>query len=298
MSDWESVLERTESLLQRLESYLPERAEHIIAWEKVVASRWRFYNERGFLQPVEMSDPIHIRDLSAIDDQIKLVEMNTRQFIAGLPSNNVLLTGSKGTGKSSLVKALLNKYAKKGLRLIEVDKAHLYQLPQIIDLVSKDSHRFIIFCDDLSFGSDDDGYKTLKVALDGSVATKSENILIYATSNRRHLLPEYMSENLESTYKGEEIHAGENVEEKISLSERFGVWVHFDGFTQDEYIKIASYWVKTLSNDIYHADEKVIRRSLQWALERGSRSGRVAYQFAKNEVGSRKLKEMRKTNGR
>ncbi len=298
MSDWESVLERTESLLQRLESYLPERAEHIIDWEKVVASRWRFYNERGFLQPVEMSDPIHIRDLSAIDDQIKLVEMNTRQFIAGLPSNNVLLTGSKGTGKSSLVKALLNKYAKKGLRLIEVDKAHLYQLPQIIDLVSKDSHRFIIFCDDLSFGSDDDGYKTLKVALDGSVATKSENILIYATSNRRHLLPEYMSENLESTYKGEEIHAGENVEEKISLSERFGVWVHFDGFTQDEYIKIASYWVKTLSNDIYHADEKVIRRSLQWALERGSRSGRVAYQFAKNEVGSRKLKEMRKTNGR
>ncbi len=298
MSDWESVLERTESLLQRLESYLPERAEHIIDWEKVVASRWRFYNERGFLQPVEMSDPIHIRDLSAIDDQIKLVEMNTRQFIAGLPSNNVLLTGSKGTGKSSLVKALLNKYAKKGLRLIEVDKAHLYQLSQIIDLVSMDSHRFIIFCDDLSFGSDDDGYKTLKVALDGSVATKSENILIYATSNRRHLLPEYMSENLESTYKGEEIHAGENVEEKISLSERFGVWVHFDGFTQDEYIKIASYWVKTLSNDIYHADEKVIRRSLQWALERGSRSGRVAYQFAKNEVGSRKLKEMRKTNGR
>jgi len=298
VSDWESVLERTESLLQRLESYLPERAEHIIDWEKVVASRWRFYNERGFLQPVEMSDPIHIRDLSAIDDQIKLVEMNTRQFIAGLPSNNVLLTGSKGTGKSSLVKALLNKYAKKGLRLIEVDKAHLYQLSQIIDLVSMDSHRFIIFCDDLSFGSDDDGYKTLKVALDGSVATKSENILIYATSNRRHLLPEYMSENLESTYKGEEIHAGENVEEKISLSERFGVWVHFDGFTQDEYIKIASYWVKTLSNDIYHADEKVIRRSLQWALERGSRSGRVAYQFAKNEVGSRKLKEMRKTNGR
>lgn len=298
MSDWKSILERAESLLQRLESFIPERAEHIIDWKKVVASRWRFYNERGFLQPVETIDPIHVRDLSAIDDQIKLVEMNTRQFIAGLPSNNVLLTGSKGTGKSSLIKALLNKYAKRNLRLIEVDKAHLHQLPQIIDLVSEDTHRFIIFCDDLSFGSDDEGYKTLKVALDGSVATTSENILIYATSNRRHLLPEYMSENLESTYKGDEIHAGENVEEKISLSERFGVWVHFDGFTQDEYIKIAGYWVKTLSNDIYHVDDKVIRRSLQWALERGSRSGRVAYQFAKNEVGSRKLKEMKKTLSR
>ncbi|MBA4740579.1 MAG: ATP-binding protein [Burkholderiales bacterium] len=298
MSDWGSVLERAESLLQRLESYLPERAQQVIDWKKIVVSRWRFYNDRGFIQPVEMFDPIHVRDLSAIDDQIKLVEMNTRQFIAGLPSNNVLLTGSKGTGKSSLVKALLNKYAKKDLRLIEVDKAHLHQLPQIIDLVSEDPYRFIIFCDDLSFGSDDDGYKTLKVALDGSVATTSENILIYATSNRRHLLPEYMSENLESTYKGEEIHAGENVEEKISLSERFGVWVHFDGFTQEEYIKIASYWVKTLSRDIYHADEGVIRRSLQWALERGSRSGRVAYQFAKNEVGSRKLKEMKKNRAR
>ena len=234
MSDWGSVLERAESLLQRLESYLPERAQQVIDWKKIVVSRWRFYNDRGFIQPVEMFDPIHVRDLSAIDDQIKLVEMNTRQFIAGLPSNNVLLTGSKGTGKSSLVKALLNKYAKKDLRLIEVDKAQLHQLPPIIDLVSEDPYRFIIFCDDLSFGSDDDGYKTLKVALDGSVATTSENILIYATSNRRHLLPEYMSENLESTYKGEEIHAGENVEEKISLSERFGVWVHFDGFTQEE----------------------------------------------------------------
>jgi predicted AAA+ superfamily ATPase len=167
-----------------------------------------------------------------------------------------------------------------------------------MDLISKDPYRFIIFCDDLSFGSDDEGYKTLKVALDGSVATASENILIYATSNRRHLLPEYMSENLESTYKGEEIHAGENVEEKISLSERFGVWVHFDGFTQDEYVKIASYWVRMLSEDTYHADEEVVRRSLQWALERGSRSGRVAYQFAKNEVGSRKLKEMKKNRTR
>jgi predicted AAA+ superfamily ATPase len=298
VADWGNVLERAESLLQRLESFVPERADITIDWNKVFASRWRFYNERGFLQPVEISDPIHVRDLSAIDDQIKLVEMNTRQFIAGLPSNNVLLTGSKGTGKSSLIKALLNKYAKKNLRLIEVDKAHLYQLPQIMDLISKDPYRFIIFCDDLSFGSDDEGYKTLKVALDGSVATTSENILIYATSNRRHLLPEYMSENLESTYKGEEIHAGENVEEKISLSERFGVWVHFDGFTQDEYVKIASYWVRMLSEDTYHADEEVVRRSLQWALERGSRSGRVAYQFAKNEVGSRKLKEMKKNRTR
>ena len=196
-------------------------------------------------------DHIKVRDLSAIDEQIKLVDMNTRQFIAGLPANNVLLTGSKGTGKSSLIKALLNKYSKKTLRLIEVDKADLHELPQIIDLISSQA-----------------------------------------------LLPEYMAENLESTYKGEEIHASENVEEKISLSERFGLWVHFDAFTQDEYVTIASYWVKTLSFGAFDVDEGVIRRSLQWALERGSRSGRVAYHFAKNEVGARKLRDIKSNRTR
>jgi predicted AAA+ superfamily ATPase len=210
----------------------------------------------------------------------------------------VLLTGSKGTGKSSLIKALLNKYYKKNLRLIEVDKTDLHELPEVIDLISELPYRFVIFCDDLSFGSDDEGYKTLKVALDGSIATTSENILIYATSNRRHLLPEYMSENLETTYKGEEIHAGENVEEKISLSERFGLWVHFDAFSQEEYVNIASYWVKKLAGDVYLVDDHIKRRSLQWALERGSRSGRVAYQFAKNEVGARQLREITKSVSR
>lgn len=297
MSDWTKVLERAESLLERLESHLPVKLENP-DWKQIVACRWRCYGGRGFLQPVSIPDHIKVRDLSAIDEQIKLVDMNTRQFIAGLPANNVLLTGSKGTGKSSLIKALLNKYSKKTLRLIEVDKADLHELPQIIDLISSQAYQFIIFCDDLSFGADDEGYKSLKVALDGSVATTSENILIYATSNRRHLLPEYMVENLESTYKGEEIHASENVEEKISLSERFGLWVHFDAFTQDEYVTIASYWVKTLSFGAFDVDEGVIRRSLQWALERGSRSGRVAYHFAKNEVGARKLRDIKSNRTR
>ncbi|MBT5671660.1 MAG: ATP-binding protein [Betaproteobacteria bacterium] len=297
MTNLELVLERAESLLKRLELYLPIPPENP-DWKKVIACRWRRASGRGYLQPVTIPDTINIRDLSAIDEQKKLVDMNTRQFVASLPANNVLLTGSKGTGKSSLIKALLNKYYKKNLRLIEVDKTDLHELPEVIDLISELPYRFVIFCDDLSFGSDDEGYKTLKVALDGSIATTSENILIYATSNRRHLLPEYMSENLETTYKGEEIHAGENVEEKISLSERFGLWVHFDAFSQEEYVNIASYWVKKLAGNVYQVDDHIKRRSLQWALERGSRSGRVAYQFAKNEVGARKLREITKSVSR
>lgn len=297
MTNLELVLERAESLLKRLELYLPIPPENP-DWKKVIACRWRRASGRAYLQPVTIPDTINIRDLSAIDEQKKLVDMNTRQFVASLPANNVLLTGSKGTGKSSLIKALLNKYYKKNLRLIEVDKTDLHELPEVIDLISELPYRFVIFCDDLSFGSDDEGYKTLKVALDGSIATTSENILIYATSNRRHLLPEYMSENLETTYKGEEIHAGENVEEKISLSERFGLWVHFDAFSQEEYVNIASYWVKKLAGDVYLVDDHIKRRSLQWALERGSRSGRVAYQFAKNEVGARQLREITKSVSR
>jgi len=210
---------------------------------------------------------------------------NTEQFIERRPANNVLLTGARGTGKSSLIKACLNEFAPQGLRLIEVDKADLVDLTDIVDRVAERAERFVIFCDDLSFDEGEPGYKALKSVLDGSVAQASENVLIYATSNRRHLLPEYMKENLtyQHTEDGE-VHPGEVVEEKISLSERFGLWVSFYPFTQDEYLAIAAQWLRGFGvpeDAIFAARQE----SLVWALERGSRSGRVAFQFAKDYAG-------------
>ncbi|TAK45933.1 MAG: ATP-binding protein, partial [Betaproteobacteria bacterium] len=209
---------------------------------------------------------------------------NTRQFLEGRPANNVLLTGARGTGKSSIVKGLLNKYARQGLRLIEIEKNDLIDLPELVDLVAGRRERFIVFCDDLTFEAGDAGYIALKVALDGSISTTSENLLIYATSNRRHLMPEYMAENLETKYVGEEIHPGETVEEKISLSERFGLWVSFYPFDQDEYLQIVAHWLKGFGCTA-RAIEGSREESLQWSLQRGSRSGRVAYQFARDWAG-------------
>ncbi|TMH94093.1 MAG: ATP-binding protein, partial [Betaproteobacteria bacterium] len=223
-------------------------------------------------------------DLRGIDRQIERVEQNTRQFIDGKPANNVLLTGARGTGKSSIVKGLLDKYSKQGLRLIEVEKNDLVDLPHIVDRIASRVERFLLFCDDLSFHGAEDGYIALKVALDGSISTTSENLLIYATSNRRHLMPEYMGENLETKYVGEEIHPGETVEEKISLSERFGLWVTFYPFDQDEYLDIVAHWLKTFGCGAREMDA-AREEGLQWALQRGSRSGRVAYQFARDWAG-------------
>jgi hypothetical protein len=225
---------------------------------------------------------IRLADLRGIDRQIERVEQNTRQFLEGKPANNVLLTGARGTGKSSIIKGLLNKYARQGLRLIEVEKNDLVDLPHIVDQVAPREERFLLFCDDLSFHGAEDGYIALKVALDGSVSTTSENLLIYATSNRRHLMPEYMAENLETKYIGEEIHPGETVEEKISLSERFGLWITFYPFDQDEYLDIVAHWLKQFGAA---ADVKSKEEALQWSLQRGSRSGRVAYQFARDWAG-------------
>jgi predicted AAA+ superfamily ATPase len=225
---------------------------------------------------------IKLSDLRGIDKQIERVERNTRQFLDGRPANNVLLTGARGTGKSSIVKGLLNKYARQGLRLIEVEKNDLVDLATIVDQVAARPERFILFCDDLSFHGAEEGYIALKVALDGSISTTSENLLIYATSNRRHLMPEYMAENLETKYLGDEIHPGETVEEKISLSERFGLWVTFYPFDQDEYLEIVGQWLKSFDSSL---SEKAKEEALQWALQRGSRSGRVAYQFARDWAG-------------
>ena len=273
-----------EKLLAKLEQLLPPPPPPT-EWKASIAFRWRrSARGEGWLQPVRHVHRMRLSDLQGIGPQIAKVEQNTRQFMEGMPANNVLLTGARGTGKSSIVKGLLNKYSPKGLRLIEVEKSDLADLPAITDLVANRPERFLLFCDDLTFHGAEEGYIALKVALDGSISTTSENLLIYATSNRRHLMPEYMQENLDTKYVGDEIHPGETVEEKISLSERFGLWVSFYPFDQDEYLEIVAHWLSCFS-----CGQKEIERSreeaLQWSLQRGSRSGRVAYQFARDWAG-------------
>ena len=282
-----ALLGRAESVLARLEQMLPAPAA-AVDWKASIAFRWRRKGERAGLEPIHQVHHIDLRDLHGIDDQKKQVEQNTRQFVEGLPANNVLLTGARGTGKSSLVKALLNKYASRGLRLIEVEKRDLTDLPDIVELIHARPERFVLYCDDLSFEADEHGYKALKVVLDGSVAAASENCLVYATSNRRHLMPEFMNENLEYQHVGEEIHPGETSEEKVSLSERFGLWVSFHSFDQDEYLSIVRVWLEHFKvPGVKNAE--VEHAALQWALTRGSRSGRVAWQFARDWAGRTRL---------
>jgi predicted AAA+ superfamily ATPase len=282
------LVDRAQALLARLEAIVPAPPP-AVDWRASIAFRWRKRSTQGYPQPVTHVHRIALKDLQGIERQKALVEQNTRQFVNRVPANNVLLTGARGTGKSSLVKAVLNKYAPKGLRLIEVEKQDLMDLPEIVDLVSGRPERFILFCDDLSFDAEESGYKALKAVLDGSVAAPSENVLVYATSNRRHLMPEFMQENLEARRVGDEIHPGETVEEKVSLSERFGLWVSFYPFNQDEYLNIVFYWLGYFQAPIPDR-ERLRQEALQWALQRGSRSGRVAWQFARDWAGRQRLK--------
>ncbi|MFN7726370.1 MAG: ATP-binding protein [Rubrivivax sp.] len=280
----ESLLQRAESVLVRLEKILPH-ALSAPDWEASIAFRYRKRGGAGVLEPVRHVAGIRLADLKEVEPQKERLLRNTAQFVAGRPANNVLLTGARGTGKSSLIKACLNEFADQGLRLVEVDKADLVDLPDLVDLLAPRPERFVVFCDDLSFDAGELGYKALKSMLDGSVAQASDNVLIYATSNRRHLLPETMKENLtyQHTEDGE-VHPGEAVEEKISLSERFGLWVSFYPFSQAEYLAIAGQWLRHFGVD-EAAIEAARAECLVWALERGSRSGRVAYQFARDYAG-------------
>ncbi|MBB5214670.1 DUF815 domain-containing protein [Parapusillimonas granuli] len=278
--DLSTLIGRAERVLAQLEAWLPP-APPEIDWT-AHAFRWRKRGARGWLDAVRNVSTIQQEDLQHIERQKAIIDRNTRHFLDKKPANNVLMTGARGTGKSSLVKAMLASYADRGLRLIEVDKSDMADLGDIVDLVSGRPERFIIFCDDLSFEEGEAGYKALKSVLDGSVSASGDNVLIYATSNRRHLMPEYMSENLSAKHQSDgEIHPGETVEEKISLSERFGLWLSFYPFKQDDYLDIVYYWLA--EHGCSPEDIEASRtEALQWALERGSRSGRVARQFARD----------------
>ena len=282
MDKLDTFLARAEGLLSRLEAILPGAEPHMPDWQSAAAFRWN-HSQRA-LHSVPNFQRIRLADLIGIDDQKQRVRQNTEQFVCGGTANNVLLSGARGTGKSSLVKALLNEYAAQGLRVIQIDKQGLIDLSHLIGLVQGRNERFILYCDDLSFNADELGYQSLKAALDGDLVTFSDNLLIYATSNRRHLMPQSVQDSLDTKYVGDEVHPAESVEERVSLSERFGLWVSFYPFSQDEYLSVATHWLEHYGWMQGMTDE-VRTAALQWSLLRGSRSGRVAGQFARDWCG-------------
>jgi hypothetical protein len=290
MADFESLIQKAESLIARLEAVLPPVAADI-DWN-ALAWRWQVKQGRGYLKAIDHPHHIVLDSICNVDEQKSEIVRNTAQFVNGFPANNVLLTGARGTGKSTLVKALLIEFSKDGLRLVEVEKEDLVDLPEIVEILRNRPECFIVFCDDLSFEANEPGYKSLKVVLDGSISSTSDNVLVYATSNRRHLLPEFMAENLQTQYVGEEIRPGDTTEEKISLSERFGLWLSFYAFDQDEYLNVAEYWLSHFG--ISEMTQEIRQAALLFSLTRGARSGRVAYQFARDYVGRSALKDLSK----
>ena len=282
MPSLKKLIGRVDRLLDRIEPLLPEPSRPTD--HDALAYRWRRVAGGGALRPVHHPHVVALDDLLCLDHQKAEVVRNTRQFVGGRPANNVLLWGARGTGKSTLIKAVFNAFAAEGLRLVEVDKHDLVDLPEIVDQLRDRPERFVLYCDDLSFEADDPSYKALKAVLEGSIVAPPDNVLVYATSNRRHLLPEFYRENLEARVVDGEIHQGEAVEEKISLSERFGLWLSFYPFTQDDYLRISDHWLDRLGAGAT-ADPVIRAAALQWALARGSRSGRVAHQFALDWAG-------------
>lgn len=286
-------LQKIAQAIDRLEPLFPPDHKSI-QFNEATAFRWskKHHSSFGTLIPIKNPASIHFQQLKGIDRQISLIKKNTEQFLNNFPANNVLLTGSRGTGKSSIVKAVLQSYQAQNLKMIEIDNSDLQDLPEVLGILEAEPHYFIIFCDDLSFEANDPSYKPLKAMLDGSLSSPANNILLYATSNRRHLLPESMQDNL-NQYNAGEIHPQEAIEEKISLSERFGLWISFYPHSQNEYLTIVKSWINELDPNIIYT-EQLERNALQFSQARGSRSGRVAYQFAKDYVGRSYLNNIQK----
>ena len=275
-----TFFKRAVSVLERLDAWLPQPLQEP-NWA-AVAFRWQQVGQQGILQALPTPHTFPLSRLAAVDKQMQQLVRNTEQFLAGRPANNALLSGARGTGKSSLVKALLHEYAEQGLRLIEVDKQDLASLPSLLKLLQGRAEKFIVFCDDLSFEHGDDGYKALKTALDGGLSVRADNVIVYATSNRRHLLPEYFSDNTGHTGDKGEVHPQEAVEEKVSLSDRFGLWLSFYPFDQIAYLQAVENWLQAA--DVVY-DDIARKAALNWSLSRGGRSGRVAWQFVCDWVG-------------
>ena len=287
----EQFMQRVADFIDRFERTLPATPS-AVDWSSTFAARWSMEGQLCQLRPLQVSLSLRLDDLVGVDRQKQLLESNTGQFVRGLPANNALLWGARGTGKSSLVRALLSEHAQAGMRLIEVDKADLVHLSALLPLLAGQPWRFVLFCDDLAFEADDSGYKALKTVLDGTVEASPENILLYATSNRRHLLPEHNSDNLSARQVDGEIHPGEAIEEKIALSDRFGLWVSFYPFSQEHYLAVVQKWLGQLAGEYglqWQWDEQLQLEALRWATGRGNRNGRCAYQFARSWVGRQLL---------
>ncbi|GAB6389747.1 ATP-binding protein [Stutzerimonas marianensis] len=290
-TDLKAFLQRAEALMARLEPLLPAPRTPI-DWAGSLAARWHREAQGGYLQPLKVSLDIRPDDLIGIDRQRELLSSNTRQFVSGLPANHVLLWGARGTGKSSLIRALLAEHAAAGLRLIEIERDHLADLPRVVDALLGLPYHFVVFCDDLSFEAGEGDYRVLKSVLDGSLERAPENVLLYATSNRRHLVPERQSDNEHWQMVDGELHPNEAVEDKIALSDRFGLWLSFYPFSQDHYLDVVRHWVAALAEQAglnWRWDESVEKEAIRWATSRGNRNGRCAYQFARQWVGKRLL---------
>ena len=280
MNNIDNLISRADGVIGRLEA-LFHKPSSPVDW-KSIAWRWVKVSNQAQLQSVQNPHQIALKHIHFVEAQKAEIVRNTRQFLAGLPANNVLLTGARGTGKSSLIKALLTEFSRDGLRLIEVEKHDLVQLPEIVNLIKNRPEKFIIFCDDLTFEADDESYKALKVVLDGSISNASDNMLVYATSNRKNLMPEFMADNLATKHADGEIRPSDTIEEKTALAERFGLWLSFYAFDQDEYLAICKSWLATFNVDW---DGAASRAALSFTHTRGARSGRVAYQFARDYAG-------------
>lgn len=288
-----AFLERADAVLARLEPLLPAPRE-AVDWSGSMAARWVREGRSGYLMPLQVSLDMRLSDLIGVDLQREQLGRNTRQFLDGMPANHALLWGSRGTGKSSLIRALLAEYAQAGLRLIEIERDHLGDLPRVVELLQKLPQRFVLFCDDLSFEAGESDYRVLKSVLDGSLEQAPDNVLLYATSNRRHLVPEKESDNLNWQHVDGELHPSEAVEDKIALSDRFGLWLSFYPFTQEHYLNVVEHWITQLAlaaGLVWQRDEELDKHAIRWATGRGNRNGRCAYQFARYWVGLKLLEQ-------